>query len=1161
MSSLLKSLFGTPLETQVVAEFSAFKNSAAQMIAREDALLRSLGIEPPVMVSDFGFRKKMGEHRCLIFELDPPKFDYPPHRHFIIKRNQHITFVKNLDEFDDRYSLWGLPMVINEETFGDRWTNRDPYAVYRGLEKIEQKTIYYAQPGAFASAVQTETKWFQSQHDPYAERRRLDLLCSVQSLSRAEAADVHVRVRLYNLITAGKHEYLRKPLNYYADHYSAAQSTIPHDILFGLPVAPSWYSEQMISAKILPSGETKPALMMEFLNSLRPLNHYISLELVREGETVFFQLCYPEECGEEIMAKLNLYFPDFEVIELEPPEEKADYSIRWLYKRRTYSSPVKNLREYQIDPYSHFASVFETAPEGELLCYQIVFAPLSDQAAVRLKKQLSDSGSDYYDDFAKKLPIWLVCITVSSTSGELTEQLAGRALESLDPADNALSIYKRRGADFNYFPPSVTPYKFSLCDTDELAGLAHFPLTELPISRLETVSMKNVLPPEAYTTGDVKVGESRARGQAFPVAIPETVRDRHVYIVGKSGTGKSTLMETIARRDIEAGRGVAVIDPHGDLVHHLLETMPEHRVQDCVLFSPKHFPVSLEILTAETENEIDLLSDDLITMFRRTSESWGDKMQAILQMAFQTLLRVPGSSFTDITRLLTDEAYRSRILSKIDHPQLAAFWQHRYDMRQAEPILIRMDRLTTSGTLRAVLTQNRGSLNFYDVITESKIFLADLSKGFLGESTSHLLGSIIVSQIQLAAMRQAHLPAEQRIPFSLFVDEVQNFTTSAFSTILSEARKQKLRLTIAHQFVSQLPTDLQKAVFGNVGTLFFFALSPDDLGAARHELGTFEPQDIANLPKYHALCRPATAARDTFSFATDPPPPKPERNFTEMIIEQTRREYGASIPATATAADAQPAQPAAVAATSGLPEGVLQQQEVVAPAITLRRPAPARPLSFATNAEKIMHFLRQAEYLSQPQIIALTELLPPNASTALKKLVDTGQIKTLDDRRPKIYFVGRTCSPTAHNLLVRDLFVKIASSRFAVRAAKFNDTLGDLSPDLSVEFVPENENGNGGGSGGSSATPLLCYFELDRGTEGVGELARKADRYARARDLAPRVGFIFERESDLLLARKTIQYPFILYATLDSFTTLKDPAFYAGPAAAGDTVQLPFFGS
>ena len=193
-----------------------------------------------------------------------------------------------------------------------------------------------------------------------------------------------------------------------------------------------------------------------------------------------------------------------------------------------------------------------------------------------------------------------------------------------------------------------------------------------------------------------------------------------------------------------------------------------------------------------------------------------------------------------------------------------------------------------------------------------------------------------------------------------------------------------------------------------------------------------------------------------------------------------------------------------------------------------------------------MHFMRLAEYLSPPQIIALTELLPPNASTALKRLVETGQIKSLDDRRPKIYFIGRTCNPTAHNLLVRDLFVKIIASNYAVRSVKFNDQLADLNPDLTVEFVAED------------GTPLVAYFELDCGTEGVQELASKADRYARLPN-NPRVCFVFEREADLLVTRKTIHHSFISYAVLNQFTTLRDPAFRVAAKESADDAQLPFF--
>jgi hypothetical protein len=1145
--SLLGDLFGYWLKTQVAKEFAVYKKLIDEMIAREDGVLRSLGIEPPRLVSEFSYSQEMGEKNNLIVELIAPQFELPPYLMFVITEKPVMnesgliaTIFDNVEEVATRYWWWGLGDVVSKEW---AWTNRDPFALYRALQVKPNNRIYHSRSGDFKSNVQIKN----NQHNGYSleyKAKLLQQLKKVRGLTNTEASNIHLRVQLYNQVTGGGYHDLRDRKTYYALGSNGARR-IPHDILFRLPIACTSILYAYSCIKILPAGAIKAAQMVEFLNSLHNTNRFISFELLREGETVCFRLQFPTESESEIISKLNLYFPDFEYLYTDRFNPQTTVTTNWLQKTSAYDS-IRRLRDFQLDPYSHFAAFFDGAKAGELLCYQIIFAPLLDEAAATLKRHIASGYNDKYSEIlAKRLPLWLVCVSTSAANEQTAHPLTETVARTFDTPNGNFSKPRSHPLT-NYDFPMLFPGFLTLFDTEELAALAHFPITELPIERLEKTSMKNVKPPESYSgeAAAVRVGETRARGQVFPVTIPETVRDRHVYIVGKSGTGKSTIMETIARRDIQAGRGLAVIDPHGDLVNHLLETIPPERVADCILFSPKHFPISLEILSAENDHEIDLLSDDLITMFRRTSESWGDKMQAILQMAFQTLLRVPGSSFTDITRLLTDDNFRNSLLAKINHPQLESFWNGRYEMRQAEPILIRMDRLTTSGTLRAVLTQNKNSLNFYDVITESKIFLADLSKGFLGESTSHLLGSIIVSQIQLAAMRQAHLPVEQRIPFSLFVDEVQNFTTSAFSTILSEARKQKLRLTIAHQFVSQLPSDLQKAVFGNVGTLFFFALSPDDLGAARHELGTFEPSDVANLPKYHALCRPVTAARDTFLFATDPPPPPPAKNYAREIIERTRRQYSSDYePQPEIIAESQ-------AQTSRVPAiGFIQPKRTEATPQIQLRPADAMPPVFTTNTEKILHYLRQSEYLTQPQIIALTELLPPNASTALKKLCETAQIKSLDDRRPKIYFIGRTCNATAHNLLVRDLFVKICASRFAARSIKFNENLSDLNPDLSVEFVARQDN---------TLTPLPAYFELDRGTEGVQELVKKADRYARLPD-NPRVGFIFERESDLLLARKTIQYPFITYAVLDQFTSLKDNAFYASANASADDIQLPFF--
>ena len=840
-----------------------------------------------------------------------PEFTFP---HYITLRlyyDRYCTVVGSKQTIEDIAEgladgnpiYYFLELRANEITVG--WTNREPYASLKPYSEIS-KTAFFSNHSV-DSMVETFSKEFYlaSPLEAYLER---SLFVPPWSMEETQ----YYEERLQTFIKLTDHYYenaFPKLADHYRDSRKTAVKILPDEVWRTLPsfnygvFAPA---SSPVTVKIIPQPETRPALMRQFFESLSNLKNFFAFAINATGGAVSFELQYEAEDASLFERQIALHFPDYEVIQTEPFLEDHSPSPTIFPSHfiplHGYSH-LKTINEFHIDPYRHICEVFNTVLDrSEHARFEIFCKPLP-VAAVNVmidyfkgdnhtfRKEFGvvnypdeEWSKDTLKAFQKKLPAWGVIVTWSYTGYEDHDFV-------LNSFKTALRQYETVEQQWQQ-----TYYEnWNIISLDELVSLAHFPTQDLNCDRLELSSMKAKLPPPLYTTGQTRIGTSEVRGQRAAVYLPEEVRDRHVYMVGKSGTGKSTLLETIIRADIEAGRGAAIIDPHGDMIRHLMEAMPEHRIDDCIYFSPKHSPVSLEILAADTEYEIDLLTDDLVMMFRRTSESWGDKMQAILQMTFQTLLRVPGSSFTDVTPLLTDKAFRAQILSKINHPQLQSFWENRYDARQAEPILIRMDRLSTSSALRGVLTQHKNSLNFYDVIRQGKIFLADVSKGDVGESTSHLLGSIIVSQIQLASMRQAQLPPCKRVPFSLFVDEVQNFTTGAFSTILSEARKYKLRLTVAHQFVSQLPADIQKAIFGNVGTLVFFGMSPDDLGAARYELGTYEPSDVANLPKYHALCRPSTAARDTFSFATLAPTNATQKEEAERkrvaIIDCTQKRF------------------------------------------------------------------------------------------------------------------------------------------------------------------------------------------------------------------------------------------------------------------------------
>ncbi|MDQ3817776.1 MAG: type IV secretion system DNA-binding domain-containing protein, partial [Acidobacteriota bacterium] len=409
--------------------------------------------------------------------------------------------------------------------------------------------------------------------------------------------------------------------------------------------------------------------------------------------------------------------------------------------------------------------------------------------------------------------------------------------------------------------------------------------------------MKSRLPPALFTTGDVTLGISEVRGETKTVTLPDQVRDKHLYVVGRTGMGKSTLLFNLALQDIQRGAGVAVVDPHGDLVEGLLTHVPAERAGDAIYFdaSDREHPVALNIMNAQGDEEIGRLADDLLTTFKRLTKDTGDKMEYVLTMTIYTLLSIPGSTFLDIETILSDPEYRERVVSKLQSPRLVRFWQQQFSgLRDAvQPILTRMSKFSMSPTVSAVLSQSRSALDFYDVIQERKILLVNLASGKIGEQSSVLLGSLLVSQLQLAVMRRAYLDRGRRHPYYLYVDEFQNFTSTAFERILSEARKYQLCLTLAHQFVSQLDDAQRKAIFGNVGTAVTFALGAEDANALKYQIGGYEPTDLINLPEFEALCRPATSVADTFNFITLPPPERAE-GFAREIVEHTRETYSAS---------------------------------------------------------------------------------------------------------------------------------------------------------------------------------------------------------------------------------------------------------------------------
>jgi len=430
---------------------------------------------------------------------------------------------------------------------------------------------------------------------------------------------------------------------------------------------------------------------------------------------------------------------------------------------------------------------------------------------------------------------------------------------------------------------------------------------------LRTTALPRIEPGAAATRREAVVGRLRAEharreapkaAPAPPAAedpattfaafldahLPPAVRSRHIYIAGKSQYGKSSLMHALAVRDMEQGKGLAVIDPHGDLAERLLAAVPASRVQDAIYLDATA-PIPLDFMGWATERERDTLADDLLVTFKRFSTTWGERMESIIRYTIYTLLAVKGTTFLDLYTFLAREERRKEILRDVHDPVLKDFWREQYPhlpRDSATPITSRMSKFLLTPSLRAILGDPHPKLSVGDVMEGRKIFLVNLAK--IGEESGHLLGTLLVSKIQQAAMRRQAQPPAARIPFHLYVDEFQHFQTSAFDAILSEAGKYRLCLTMANQYIDQLDPQIRSSILGNVSTFFLFRLNERDASHFAGEIRPRKPEDLTALMPGTALCRTAAGAAQ---FVKTPPPRQDaDARFAEAIRNRTIAEYG-----------------------------------------------------------------------------------------------------------------------------------------------------------------------------------------------------------------------------------------------------------------------------
>jgi CxxC-x17-CxxC domain-containing protein len=401
------------------------------------------------------------------------------------------------------------------------------------------------------------------------------------------------------------------------------------------------------------------------------------------------------------------------------------------------------------------------------------------------------------------------------------------------------------------------------------------------------------------------IGATNFRGEARGFGILTEDRRRHVYIIGKTGVGKTTLMEGMIRQDIQNGKGVALVDPHGDLAESLLDEVPPERINDVIYFDPSdvNYPVGFNVLEAVDPQYKYLIASGLIGSLKKIwADSWGPRLEYILRNTILALLDYPSSTMLGILRMLGDNAYRKKVVEKIQDPVVKSFWTNefsnyneRFRAEAISPIQNKVGQFLTSSIIRNIVAQPKSTIDMSSIMDNKKILLMNLSKGKIGEDNSSLLGAMLISRLQLAAMDRAKIPEEERVDFYLYVDEFQNFATESFATILSEARKYRLNLTIAHQYITQMEEEtVRDAVFGNAGTIICFRVGAVDGEFLEKEMAPlFTETDLVNLNKYNAYIKLMIdgITSKPFSMQTIPPGTKPFGK-KETIISVSRERYG-----------------------------------------------------------------------------------------------------------------------------------------------------------------------------------------------------------------------------------------------------------------------------
>lgn len=674
----------------------------------------------------------------------------------------------------------------------------------------------------------------------------------------------------------------------------------------------------------------------KFRHKLLRRNNIFSLEVTstrREG--IRYVIGTSEREADSTERSIASFLSDSRVKRIDGPlfKKNSFTKVKEFKQTKHFALPIRTLTTFeQHDPIAYITGAMNRLSDDEQVTLQLVISP----ARVRNMAAIVDRYHEFYKVsdathnkgyshlFRSELRIRVVANSSKNKEERLHGVESALASFSIPKVQSLKTRYnfpqglrgRYREWAFTHRMPSLIIRNSNVFSSLELANLYHFPASNTTADNLVVSLSRTLAPPLSIvnnTDYDIVLGRNFHRGIYTDIGLTAKEREKHVFIIGGTGNGKTTMLEYGLIQDIRNNKGVAIVDPHGDLAESLLSSIPEEREKDVIYFNPDDltYPIGLNLLELtpgldeeDALRERDLVTESVISIFRKIfsdDDSGGHRIEYVLRNAIHTALTVEDATLFTIYNLLNDPTYRKKVVGKLENKDLKNFWRNEMgkaggmqQVKMVAGITAKIGRFLFSASAKRILEQPKSTVNF-DEILNGKILICNFSKGLVGEDTSELFGIAVLAKLQLAALRRARLPQNERIPFYLYVDEFQNFATPSFTQMLSEARKYKLFLTMAEQSTSQQDDyRMVDVILANVGTVISFRSgNPSD---EKKLLPYFKPYleegDIASLPSFNFYIRiSAVKIQEAFSGETLIPIQNKNTSKSNDIVELSRKNY------------------------------------------------------------------------------------------------------------------------------------------------------------------------------------------------------------------------------------------------------------------------------